>query len=93
MSGERGSGRWETSLQAWRRLPHPLRWIGVAIVGGALVIAGVVFLVLPGPGIPLIILGLVVLATEFAWAERRLAQLRNGSGKAWEATKRRLRRT
>lgn len=85
--------RWETSLAAWKRLPHPLRWIGVALVGATLIITGVVFLVLPGPGIPLIILGLVVLATEFAWAERRLTQLRNGSGKVWQATRERFKRT
>jgi uncharacterized protein (TIGR02611 family) len=53
----------------WQRLPHPLRWIFVASVGSLLVISGIVFLVLPGPGIPLIIAGLAMLATEFTWAE------------------------
>ena len=42
----------------WRRLPHPIRWLGVAIAGGSVVLTGVVLLVLPGPGIPLILLGL-----------------------------------
>lgn len=54
---------------AWRKLPHPLRWVMVAVVGAALVIVGIAFLVLPGPGIPLIIAGLAILATEFTWAE------------------------
>jgi len=53
----------------WRRLPHPFRWIFVASVGSSLVLLGIIFLVLPGPGIPLIIAGLAMLATEFTWAE------------------------
>ena len=60
----------------WRRLPHPLRWVGAAVGGGACVLAGLVLMVLPGPGIPLLILGLLVLATEFAWAEATLHRVR-----------------
>jgi hypothetical protein len=60
----------------WERLPHPVRWMGVASVGGALVLAGLVLMVLPGPGIPLLIVGLVILATEFAWAETLLRRVR-----------------
>jgi hypothetical protein len=37
---------------------------------------------LPGPGLPLILLGLLVLATEFAWAEATLHRLRRGSSSA-----------
>lgn len=66
----------ERIWESWRRLPHPIRWVTVACVGGTLVIAGVVFMVLPGPGIPLIIIGLAILATEFAWAERTLSQVK-----------------
>ena len=46
--------------------------VGVAIVGGLLVLVGLAFLVLPGPGWLFIFLGLGVLATEFVWAERML---------------------
>jgi len=35
-------------------------------------------MVLPGPGIPLLIAGLLVLATEFAWAEAILHRVRRG---------------
>lgn len=56
-----------------------LRWIGrnakrvvIFIVGVAILLAGVAMLALPGPGVLVIILGLVVLSTEFAWAERAL---------------------
>ncbi len=66
-------------LQAlWGHLPHPIRWIGVAVVGGLLVVVGVVLLVLPGPGIPLIIVGLAVLGAEFAWARRTLDRVKAG---------------
>lgn len=53
----------------WKKLPHPIRWVVVATVGTTLLLLGLTFLVLPGPGIPLIILGLAILATEFTWAE------------------------
>lgn len=55
--------------RAWRSLPHHLRWVAVSLVGGSLLILGLIFLILPGPGIPLIIAGLAILASEFTWAE------------------------
>lgn len=73
----------------WRRLPHPMRWVGVATVGGTLVILGVIFLVLPGPGIPLIILGLAILATEFVWAQIVLERLKTHGSRALRAVLRR----
>jgi hypothetical protein len=60
----------------WRRLPHPLRWAGVAAVGGTLTLVGLALLALPGPGIPLLVAGLVVLASEFAWAESILRRVK-----------------
>jgi uncharacterized protein (TIGR02611 family) len=48
------------------------RRIGIAVVGGFLVVAGIAMLVLPGPGWLVIFLGLGILATEFVWAERLL---------------------
>ncbi len=44
----------------------------ILILGTAVLLAGVAMLALPGPGVLVIILGLVILATEFAWAERML---------------------
>jgi uncharacterized protein (TIGR02611 family) len=46
--------------------------IAVAVVGGAVVMAGIAMLVLPGPGFVVIIAGLAILATEFAWARAAL---------------------
>jgi uncharacterized protein (TIGR02611 family) len=53
----------------WRQLPHPFRWVIVATVGTTLVLLGIVFLFIPGPGLALIVLGVAILATEFAWAQ------------------------
>ena len=49
---------------------------GVFLVGTTLLIAGTAMLVLPGPGIAVIFLGLVVLSAEFLWAKRVLAWAR-----------------
>ncbi len=50
-----------------------MRRVAVAVVGGALTLAGVALLVLPGPGFVLVAAGLAILATKFAWAARPLA--------------------
>jgi hypothetical protein len=50
------------------RLPPPMRRVIVAVIGGTIVLIGVILIVLPGPAFVVIPLGLVVLATEFAWA-------------------------
>jgi uncharacterized protein (TIGR02611 family) len=46
--------------------------IGVAVLGALIIIIGILMLPLPGPGWLIIFVGLGVLATEFAWAERLL---------------------
>jgi uncharacterized protein (TIGR02611 family) len=47
------------------------------IIGGfVLLIAGAAMLVLPGPGIITIALGLAVLARDFEWARRMLDRLK-----------------
>lgn len=79
-------------LARWRRLPHPVRWIGVAAVGCTLIGVGVVLLVLPGPGLLLIALGVAVLATEFAWADRVFVRMREAGSAAVDGAKRVLAR-
>lgn len=78
---------------SWKSLPHPIRWITVAVIGFTLVVVGLIFMVLPGPGIPILILGLVVLATEFAWARTILHKVRHHSGKAANAVTSRFRKS
>lgn len=50
-----------------------MRRVAVAVVGGALTLAGIALLVLPGPGFVLVAAGLAILATKFTWAARPLA--------------------
>ncbi len=46
-------------------------------VGSTVLILGVAMVVLPGPGLVVIPIGLVVLAAEFVWARRLLTRLRD----------------
>jgi uncharacterized protein (TIGR02611 family) len=57
-------------------LGRAVRRGGVFLVGSALLVAGAAMLVLPGPGIAVMLLGLVVLSAEFQWAQRVLAWAR-----------------
>jgi uncharacterized protein (TIGR02611 family) len=57
-------------------LPPPLRRAVILVIGSTVLFLGVLMLVLPGPGILTIVLGLAILATEFAWAEALLVRAR-----------------
>ena len=53
------------------------RRLGILALGSAVLAAGAAMLVLPGPGLLVIFLGLVVLASEFAWADRAVGRVRH----------------
>ena len=75
--------KWIWVKNNWQRLPHPFRWVIAASVGGTLVLLGLTGLVLPViPGIPLLIAGLAILATEFTWAEVLLNRTKDQVNKA-----------
>jgi hypothetical protein len=44
--------------------------------GGALLLVGVLLLVLPGPGLPILLAGLLLLARDVAWAARLAERVR-----------------
>ncbi len=46
--------------------------IFVGVVGGLITILGTVFLFAPGPGLLVLLAGLGILASEFAWASRAM---------------------
>lgn len=72
-------------LRHWarqRRTTHVVWQAAVLLLGVGLILAGVVMLVLPGPGWGAIILGLVVLASEYAWAHRLLQPVRRWASAA-----------
>lgn len=59
--------------------------IAITVAGFAVLLAGVAMLVLPGPGIVVIIGGLAILATEYVWAQRLLAKAKEKANKARDA--------
>ncbi len=66
----------------WLMIPKPLRKIVVLVIGSTLIILGLALIILPGPfTMPLVVLGLVVLALEFAWAESLLIRAKNHAKK------------
>jgi len=72
-----------------------LRWArkgGITVAGAGLLAAGAAMLVLPGPGLAVILLGLTVLATEYAWADRLIADLRQRAARVASPLAERLRR-
>lgn len=50
----------------------------ILLVGAAVLLAGIVMVVLPGPAVVVIPLGLAILAVEFPWARRWLERMRRG---------------
>jgi hypothetical protein len=62
-----------------------LRWArkgAITAIGTGMLAGGMAMLVLPGPGLAVIALGLAVLATEYDWAARLFAGLRQRASRA-----------
>jgi Putative transmembrane protein (PGPGW). len=57
-------------------LPSGVRRLVVGIVGGTVLLIGVALIFLPGPAFVVIPVGLAILATEFAWAQRYVRKAR-----------------
>jgi uncharacterized protein (TIGR02611 family) len=75
-----------------------VRWVGrnskrvaITIVGFVLIIGGSLLLVLPGPGMLVIIAGLAVLGTEYMWARRALEMAKQKAREAADKVRRRRR--
>jgi intracellular septation protein A len=64
---------------------HMLKRFAVTIVGVALLALGAAMMVLPGPGILVIVGGLALLATEYVWARRMLKTAQAQAEKVQEA--------
>jgi hypothetical protein len=59
-----------------------LKRFAVESLGWILVLAGIAALILPGPGLLMLFAGMALLATQYEWAERRLAPIRRGALKS-----------
>jgi hypothetical protein len=63
---------------------NPVKRVTVAVGGGLLLLLGIALLVLPGPGLLLVLAGLLVLASEFPKLERYVDPVRHRAMKAAE---------
>jgi tellurite resistance protein TerC len=54
------------------------RRIAVIAVGSTVLAVGIIMIVVPGPAVVVIPLGLAILGVEFAWAKIWLGKLRKG---------------
>ena len=69
--------RWRIRNFLRRTITYTLaRRIAVAVIGGSILLLGIAMVVLPGPAIVVIPIGLGVLGIEFAWARHWLRKLR-----------------
>lgn len=58
-----------------------LKTLITAVVGFTILAVGATLLVLPGPGLLVIALGLLVLSAEFVWAKRALHRMKDQAQK------------
>ena len=59
----------ETTLRQAKRLI-------ILVIGSTVLVAGAALLILPGPGIPIVIIGLMILGMEFVWARKWLEKIK-----------------
>ena len=82
-------------VRHWLRLdkmPPLVRKVFITVLGGAIFLAGIVMVVTPGPAFILIPVGLLLLASEFKWAERWTQKFLDAMHKVrvrWRAWRRR----
>ena len=50
----------------------------IAVIGFTILLIGIVLLVLPGPAIIVLPIGLTILATEFVWARNLMKKVKTG---------------
>jgi hypothetical protein len=63
---------------------NPVKRVTMAVLGGVILLVGIALLVLPGPGMLLILAGLLILASEFPALERYVDPVQERAMKAAE---------
>lgn len=58
----------------------------IGVLGGGITVAGGIALIGPGPGVLIVLAGLGILATEFAWAGRVMMHTKRIAAKAAQRT-------
>ena len=64
-------------LSGMEKAIRRVKRIVIAVIGFTVLLIGIAMIVLPGPAILVIPLGLAILATEFVWARRLLKRLKD----------------
>lgn len=85
MQAVRSRERFANAANSWQAFPRPVRKLLAASVGFVVFAVGIALLVLPGPGIAVIVLGLAILATEFTWAQRSMHHVKRHGHRAKRA--------
>ncbi len=82
--------RWmaRCGLTGWPRLRKSI----VAVIGGTILLFGLALIVLPGPAVVVVPLGLAILATEFAWA-RAIVKRGEGYWSSWRQRRKNKKRS
>ena len=62
-----------------------LKTVMTAVIGFTVIAIGAAMLILPGPGLVVIALGLLILSAEFMWARRALDRMKDQARKARDA--------
>lgn len=63
--------------------------VGVSLIGIPILILGIILIPLPGPGLLVSLLGLIILSTEFDWAHRYQMKARSELKKIYDKAKER----
>jgi uncharacterized protein (TIGR02611 family) len=74
-----------------KRRPITYVWarrIVISVVGGTVLLIGVAMLVLPGPGLIVIPLGLAILGAEYAWARHWLGKVKERTAQVMDVIRR-----
>lgn len=85
----------ESGARRPRALHHVVgmaaRRVVVTAIGCAVLAAGVVMMITPGPGLLVLAGGLAILGTEYDWAQRALVEVRRRSRAAYDRARARVR--
>ena len=76
-----------SAVEVMRAIGRNSKRVAATTVGAAVVVAGLALLVLPGPGIVVVVLGLAILGTEYAWAQAGLERTKKAADSAGRRTK------